>query len=49
MLNRRGYIDYPQQGWSKHLPVTDVCMQVDAPGCLALFEQTLMSNWLDKN
>ncbi|MES2949087.1 MAG: nucleoside hydrolase [Pseudomonadota bacterium] len=48
MLNRRAYIDYPQQGWGKHLPMTDVCMQVDAPGCLALFEQTLMSDWLNK-
>ncbi len=46
MLNRRAYIDYPQAGWGKHLPHTDVCMQVDAPGCLALFEQTMLSNWL---
>jgi inosine-uridine nucleoside N-ribohydrolase len=46
MLNRRAYIDYPQEGWPRHLPATNVCMQVDAPGCLALFEETLMSNWL---
>ncbi len=46
MLNRRAYIDYPQAGWGKHLPHTDVCMQVDAAGCLALFEEPLMSNWL---
>ena len=46
MLNRRAYIDYPQAGWPKHLPHTDVCMQVDSAGCLALFEQTMMSNWL---
>ena len=49
MLNRRGYIEYPQEGWSKDLPMTDVCMKVDAPGCLSLFEQTLMSDWLTKN
>lgn len=46
MLNRRPYIEYPQEGWGRHLPATDVCMQVDAPGCVALFEETLMSNWL---
>lgn len=46
MLNRRPYIDYPQEGWGRHLPATEVCMQVDAPGCVALFEETLMSNWL---
>jgi inosine-uridine nucleoside N-ribohydrolase len=49
MLNRRAYIDYPQAGWGKHLPLTDVCMQVDASACLTLFEQTLMSDWLKKN
>jgi inosine-uridine nucleoside N-ribohydrolase len=46
MMNRRAYIDYPQAGWGKHLPVTDVCMQVDAPGCLALLEETMLSDWL---
>ncbi len=49
MLNRRAYIDYPQPGWGKHLPMTDVCMQVDAPGCLAVFEQAMMSGWLQNN
>ena len=49
MLNRRGYINYPQQGWSKDLPVTDVCMRVDAAGCLDLFEKTMLSDWLRKN
>lgn len=48
MLNRRAYIDYPQAGWGRHLPLTNVCMQVDARGCLALFEQTMMSDWLKK-
>jgi inosine-uridine nucleoside N-ribohydrolase len=46
MLNRRTYIDYPQPGWGRHLPQTHACMEVDAPACLALFEQTLMSDWL---
>jgi inosine-uridine nucleoside N-ribohydrolase len=46
MLNRRAYIDYPQAGWGRHLPLTDVCMTVDAPACVALFEETLMSDWL---
>lgn len=46
MLNRRAYIDYPQAGWGQHLPLTDVCMTVNAAGCLELFEVTLMSDWL---
>lgn len=46
MLNRRAYIDYPQAGWGQHLPLTDVCMTVNAAGCLELFEATLMSDWL---
>lgn len=47
MLNRRNYIDYPQAGWGRHLPLTDVCMTVDAPACTALFEEILMSDWLN--
>jgi inosine-uridine nucleoside N-ribohydrolase len=46
MLNRRAYINYPQPGWPQDWPVTQVCMQVDAAGCLTLFEETMMSNWL---
>ncbi len=46
MLDRRPYIDYAQAGWGGHLPRTDVCMGVDAPACLALFEQTMLSDWL---
>ena len=46
LMNRRAYIDYPQSGWGRHLPLTDVCMAVDAPACLALLEATLMSDWL---
>jgi inosine-uridine nucleoside N-ribohydrolase len=46
ILNRRAYIDYPQSGWGRHLPLIDVCMTVDAPACLALFEETLLSDWL---
>lgn len=46
IMNQRDFIDYPQPGWEKHRPRTQVCMQVDAPGCIALFEQTMMSDWL---
>ena len=48
-MNRRDYINYPQAGWDKHKPHTQVCMAVDAPGCLKVFENTLMSNWLKEN
>jgi inosine-uridine nucleoside N-ribohydrolase len=46
MMNRRAYIDYPQMGWGDNRPQTQVCMQVDAAGCLKLFEDTMMSDWL---
>lgn len=46
MLNRRDFIDYPQNGWDRLQAQSQVCMQVDAPACVALFENTLMSDWL---
>jgi inosine-uridine nucleoside N-ribohydrolase len=46
MLNRRDFIDYPQLGWDQHQAQTQVCMQVDAPACLTLFEDTMLSDWL---
>ena len=46
MLNRRDFIDYPQAGWGEGQPITQVCMQVDAPAAVALFNDTLMSAWL---
>jgi inosine-uridine nucleoside N-ribohydrolase len=47
MMNRRSYIDYPQEGWGAEQPMTEVCMAVDAQACLALFERTMMSDWLN--
>jgi purine nucleosidase len=46
MMNRRAYIDYPQAGWGKDQPLTDVCMEVNAQACLDVFERTMMSDWL---
>jgi purine nucleosidase len=47
MMNRRSHIQYPQMGWAEGRPATTVCMQVDAPACLALFEATMMDKaWL---
>ena len=46
MMNRKQFIDYPQPGWGADRPTTDVCMAVDAPACLAVFEQTLLRDWL---
>ena len=46
MMNRKQFIDYPQPGWGPAVPQTDVCMAVNAPACLAVFEQTLMADWL---
>lgn len=45
VLNRRDFIDYPQAGWAGK-PRTQVCMKVDAEGCIKLFEQTMLSDWL---
>ena len=45
---RRKAIDYPQNGWGADVPETDVCLQVDAPACLALIESTLMRPWLTR-
>ena len=46
MMNRKQFIDYPQAGWGANVPQTDVCMAVDAAASLAVFEQTLLGNWL---
>jgi len=46
IFKRRAHQDYPQPGWGKDQPLTQVCMQVDAPACLALIEATLMGDWL---
>jgi inosine-uridine nucleoside N-ribohydrolase len=48
IVNRRPYIRYPHPGWGVDVPRTQVCMAVDTPGCLALFEDTLMSDWLKR-
>lgn len=46
IVHRRDFIRYPHPGYAADLPRTTVCMQVDAAACVALFEQTLMSDWL---
>jgi inosine-uridine nucleoside N-ribohydrolase len=48
MMNRKQFIDYPQPGWGPSVPLTDVCMAVDAPACNRVFEDTLMSDWLSR-
>ena len=39
---RRRHINYPQAGWEVHVPLTHVCMQVDAKGARRVLEDTLM-------
>lgn len=46
ILNERDFLNYPQAGWEPGLPLTQVCMQVDAARCLQLFCDTLRSEWL---
>lgn len=46
IMDRREHIPYPQAGWEETIPRIEVCLQVDAPACLALFEATLERAWL---
>ncbi len=46
MMQRKA-VSYPQHGWHEDIPHTQVCMNVQAPACLAVIEKTLMSQWLD--
>lgn len=48
VMKHRDFADYPDAGGEAHLPLTQVCMQVDARACLDVFESTLMAPWLDK-
>ena len=48
MMNRKDFVDYPQKGWGKDKPVTQVCMQVDAPACNQVFEAVMMGDWLPR-
>jgi inosine-uridine nucleoside N-ribohydrolase len=48
MMKRKDFINYPQAGWGKDTPMTQVCMKVDATACYALFENTLMGDWLPR-
>jgi inosine-uridine nucleoside N-ribohydrolase len=42
ILDRREQLAYPQPGWEESIPRIQVGLQVDAPACLALFEDALM-------
>ncbi|MDB5930678.1 MAG: nucleoside hydrolase [Polaromonas sp.] len=46
MMNRKDFIDFAQKGWGQDVPLTQVCLQVDAPACRAVLEETLMADWL---
>lgn len=46
IMNRRDFIHYPQAGWEKDKPITQVCMQVQADACKTVLENALMGPWL---
>ncbi len=48
IMNRRDFLGYHEAAWAIDKPRTQVCMQVDAPACNKLFEDTMMSNWLPR-
>ena len=45
MLDRR-LIDWAQPGWGAPMPASNVCMQVDAPAAIRVFEEVLLGDWL---
>ena len=46
IMNRRDFIAYHEAAWAPGQPRTQVCMEVDAPACVKLFEDTMMGDWL---
>ena len=48
MLDRKSFIDYPQAGWGPTVPLTQVCMQVDADACNRVFEEVMLGDWLQQ-
>jgi purine nucleosidase len=46
IMNRKDFIDYPQSGWGKDIPLTQACMNVNAKACIAEFERVMLLNWL---
>jgi inosine-uridine nucleoside N-ribohydrolase len=46
ILKRQAGIAYPQAGWEPALPSSSACMSVDAAACSALFEATMLRDWL---
>ena len=47
IMNRKEYLGYAPEQWGESIPRTQVCMEVDAAGANALFERTLMGDWLN--
>lgn len=43
---RRRHMNYAQAGWDAHVPLTHVCMTVDAKAARQLLEDCLLSEWL---
>jgi inosine-uridine nucleoside N-ribohydrolase len=48
IMDRREHVPYPQPGWEEEIPRIQVCLEVDAPACLRLFEDTLLRDWLSR-
>jgi inosine-uridine nucleoside N-ribohydrolase len=46
IMKRKDFMDYPQAGWGKDKPFTQVCMQVQAEACKTVLETALMGSWL---
>ena len=48
IMQRAPFEAHPPADWGPDTPLTQVCMQVQADACRAIFERTLMAPWLGK-
>ena len=48
IMKRAPFEEHPQAGWGLDTPLTQVCMQVQAEACKAVFEHTLLTEWLEQ-
>ena len=46
IMQRAPFEEHAQADWGPDTPLTQVCMQVQADACKAVFERTLMAPWL---
>ena len=48
IMKRAPFEEHPAAQWGLSTPLSQACMQVNAPACKAIFESVLMAPWLQK-